>query len=284
MKKLFLYNPRWKSRKNLQPLVCRAAGMAKPDAGYQENVEGNSKDYCGIFWCESGSAEFEIGDNAPVRLFPGDVLCYSAGESHHIKIDSSGFSYYWAVWSGSLAGEHLEAYMIESGRKIHLDEPLKELFLQLFNAMREFSVGSVYEGGVILNQILAKVAYSNCKEHAENATEQKQQPLIEHFKDIINSEFHDPALNLDAVSEMLKVHRTTLCRIVKKQLGVSPAEYLQGIRLRSALSLLKSSSRTVKEISFECGFSTPSYFSKVIKAKTGFTPNEFRLEDVGVDS
>ena len=32
----------------------------------------------------------------------------------------------------------------------------------------------------------------------------------------------------------------------------------------------------VNEIGCECGFSSPSYFSKVVKAKTGLTPKKFR--------
>ena len=288
MKKTFLYNPRWKSRKDSLPLVCRAAGLAYPEPGYQEYASGSGKDCCGVFWCVSGSALLEIEEKKELRLFAGDAVFYSVGESHRLKVDNPGFSYYWAVWSGVLAQEYLAAYGIESGVKIHLEESLKEQFQRLLNTMRHFSLSAVYEGGVILNEILSRISYAFAgAEHSNSETEEKNLPLIELFKDIISSEFHDPALNLDAIAEMLNVHRTTISRTVKKHLGVTPADYLQSIRLRSALSLLKYSNRPVKNIGFECGFSSPSYFSKVVREKTGLTPNKFRsgsVEDLLLDS
>ena len=107
MKKYSLYNIHCRSRRDMQPVICKAAGFAAPDAGYRELSSGTLKDHCGIFWCCGGAAEFEIA-GVTTRLFSGDAVCYRNGESHRIVVAASGFSYCWAVWNGVLADKFLE--------------------------------------------------------------------------------------------------------------------------------------------------------------------------------
>ena len=274
MKKFSLYNSLLHSRKKLHPLICKAAGCASPDAGYQETVSGKIKDYCGIFWCSSGSAEFEVnGQN--VRLFSGDAICCSAGTGHRITVANSGFVYYWAAWDGVLAGEFLKALNIVSGEKIHLEDSLKGCFGELFDTLRDNTVKSCYEGAAVLDKILSKVAMAHNGEMSVSK-QQAHVPLVGWFRDLVMSEFQDPAFNLDAISARLGVHRSTLDRVVKKHLGMPPGEYLQDFRVKVALGKLKTSVAPVNEIGRDCGFSNPAYFSKVVKSRTGLTPKKFR--------
>lgn len=252
-----------------------ASGFAQPHAGYIEQVSGSVKDYCGIFWCCDGSAEFEI-DGKSVRLFSGDAVCYSSGAGHRITAAASGFTYYWAVWQGVLAKETLAAYAICSGEKIHVQGSLKEKFNALFDTLRSDTVESSYDGGVILTDMLAAVSGSIETNKNDEKIGKSQVPLVAMFKDLVLSEFHDPALNLDTISSRLGVHRSTVDRAVKKYIGMAPGEYLQDVRLKVALGRLKSSARPVNKICRECGFSSASYFSRVVREKTGFSPKEYR--------
>ena len=274
MKKFSLYNSFFNSRKDLQPLICRAAGCAAPHAGYQEFVSGNVKDFCGIFWCSSGSAEFEFSGRK-VRLFAGDVVCCASGSSHRIKVPNTAFVYYWAAWNGVFADDFLTSLNIVSGEKIHLEDSLQKKFDALFDTLRGNTVKSSYEGAVILFEMLSDVAMA-CNGGTVLNVREEPVPLIGWFRKLVMSEFHDPALNLDAISARLGVHRSTLDRVVKRHLGIAPGEYLQDFRLKVALDKLKTSIIPVNEIGGECGFSSPSYFSKVVKAKTGLTPKKFR--------
>ena len=274
MKKLYLHNIHCRSRKDLHPLICRAAGFVSPPAGYRELSSAN-RDLCGIFWCSGGSAKFEIAGNQ-VRLFSGDAICYLPGENHCIEVDNTGFSYYWAVWQGILAANILTAYNIPSGKKIHVSESLKDKFSALFDTMRINSIESSYDGGVILDSIFSSVAKSHCDLNSGEGNWLKSIPLVEQFKDLVMGEFHDPMLNLDALSQKIGVHRSTIDRAVKKYLGVAPGKYLQDVRLQAALGRLKSSAGSVNVICRECGFSNPSYFSRVVREKTGLSPKEYR--------
>jgi len=59
-------------------------------------------------------------------------------------------------------------------------------------------------------------------------------------------------------------------------MGISPQKYIEELRLRQAKFLLISTTYSLAEISYSCGFSSQAYFSLVFKNTTGQTPNAFR--------
>jgi len=48
------------------------------------------------------------------------------------------------------------------------------------------------------------------------------------------------------------------------------------IRIREAKKLLRASSESIQQLSYELGFSSPSYFIDKFKKATGMTPVEYR--------
>ncbi|WP_046175530.1 bifunctional transcriptional activator/DNA repair enzyme AdaA [Domibacillus indicus] len=67
-----------------------------------------------------------------------------------------------------------------------------------------------------------------------------------------------------------------LQRSFKRIAGLSPAEYVQMARLNRACCLLRSTGRTVSDISREIGFLSTPYFSALFKRITGCTPLQYR--------
>lgn len=67
-------------------------------------------------------------------------------------------------------------------------------------------------------------------------------------------------------------------RSFKRNLNMTPFEYVIDYRITKACELLRSSGESILDISNICGFSSNSYFGKVFKEKIGCTPKEFRRE------
>jgi AraC-like DNA-binding protein len=53
-------------------------------------------------------------------------------------------------------------------------------------------------------------------------------------------------------------------------------EYLLGRRMEKAREMLLSSDKSIAEIAFACGFSSPSYFAEVFLKKNGVNPSLYR--------
>ena len=65
-------------------------------------------------------------------------------------------------------------------------------------------------------------------------------------------------------------------RIFKEYTGLSPAKYIQQVRMGKVKEALTNSSRPVKEIAFEMGYENEDYFFTAFRRQTGMTPQEYR--------
>ncbi|OCX67225.1 AraC family transcriptional regulator [Thioclava sp. SK-1] len=77
-------------------------------------------------------------------------------------------------------------------------------------------------------------------------------------------------------AQHLGVTPTHLTRACKSACGRSALDLLQDRRLYEARRLLSDSTLSVKDISLQLGFKTPSYFTRAFHARTGATPSGFR--------
>ena len=71
-------------------------------------------------------------------------------------------------------------------------------------------------------------------------------------------------------------HPNHLNRVVKAYTGMSLKSYIIACRLAAAKELLSTTDDQITEISENCGFSTPSYFTEMFSRSEGITPREYR--------
>ena len=81
-------------------------------------------------------------------------------------------------------------------------------------------------------------------------------------------------INIDDVAEHLHVSRSTLIRAFRRSSELSFNSYLRLIRMQEAHALLKERGLNPADCAAKCGFTDPSYFSKVFKKHFGFSPKD----------
>lgn len=99
--------------------------------------------------------------------------------------------------------------------------------------------------------------------------------FVEKLKTLIDEKMGDSELSVEDLGAELGLGRVQLYRKTKSLTGYAPNELLRIARLRKAASLLASSEKTVAEITYEVGFSSPSYFTKCYKDYFWESPSEF---------
>ena len=83
---------------------------------------------------------------------------------------------------------------------------------------------------------------------------------------------------LDKFMESLPFHYDYLRRIFKKEIGMSPLEYMTSLRMKNAERLLTTlwmNGCAVSEIAHMCGYANALYFSRVFKKYYGCSPTLF---------
>jgi signal transduction histidine kinase/DNA-binding response OmpR family regulator len=96
------------------------------------------------------------------------------------------------------------------------------------------------------------------------------------FMKIVEKELSNPDLSVEELGARLGMSRVQFYRKIKAITNYSPVELVRNIRLKRAAKMLSSSERTVSEIAYEVGFTTPSYFTKCFKEYFGESPSDLQ--------
>src|SRR5882724_11410133 len=84
-------------------------------------------------------------------------------------------------------------------------------------------------------------------------------------------------ISLQKLAEVANYSPFHLQKLFKQITGESPKQYVLKVRLETTLLLMIiHPHRSVKEVSIDCGFSSPSAFSRSVKRYFGIPPEEIR--------
>jgi signal transduction histidine kinase/DNA-binding LacI/PurR family transcriptional regulator/AraC-like DNA-binding protein len=78
------------------------------------------------------------------------------------------------------------------------------------------------------------------------------------------------------VAQSVNASEDYLSRVFRRELGLTPWEYLTRLRIKRAEELLMSGADAISAVGAKVGFPDAAYFSRVFKKVTGSTPQAFR--------
>ena len=162
----------------------------------------------------------------------------------------------------SLDEQRAEGY--EHGADAYLSKPfsLRLLFSRIDNLIQS-------------RKKLSKL-FSNSDENDafEKLSNETDKTCAVQLRKIIQDNLSDNEFNVERIGDEIGLSRVQLYRKVKALTGYSPVEMLRKARLTRARHLLQTTERTVSEVAYAVGFSTPSYFSKCYKDEFGESPKK----------
>ncbi len=92
---------------------------------------------------------------------------------------------------------------------------------------------------------------------------------------IVEERLEKEELTVEELSQLIGLSRVHVYRKIKKLTGMSVSEFVRSVKLKLSLNLIKTSGKTISEIAYEVGFSSPSYFTKCFKDQFGILPSEY---------
>ena len=120
--------------------------------------------------------------------------------------------------------------------------------------------------------------FSNSDENdvLEKLSNETDKTFITQLRKIIQDNLGDSEFNVERFGDEIGLSRVQLYRKVKTLTGHSPVEMLRKARLMRARHLLQTTDKSVSEVAYAVGFSTPSYFSKCYKEEFDLLPAQER--------
>ena len=104
---------------------------------------------------------------------------------------------------------------------------------------------------------------------------------ISFIKHYLETYYHE-SIQLEDLASMTHLSRFYISHSFKKEIGMSPMEYLIAIRIKESKILLRTTNYSISQVADIVGFTTPTYFSKQFRKSTGISPTDYREQFQGV--
>lgn len=228
-----------------------------------------------LFYIAAGKAHFWFDDAEHVVTAGHMVLYRPQEERRYIYYLEDHPEVFWVYFSGSEAAAVLQAHEIPldghvfySGIMPEYKNTFRRMIqeLQLCQyAYRDYTAG-------LFQMMLVLVSRQWQERRSINGTTREQ---IEAAAAYFN-ENYTARINVDEYAESLHMSTAWFIRSFKQYVALSPARYIQSLRIVNAQRLLERTKYSIGEVSEIVGYDNPLYFSRVFKKETGLSPAQYR--------
>lgn len=226
-----------------------------------------------------------------VKIKAGDLFIFGTNEVHWIYEISEPMvllniqcepRYIWSPQSGSFDNTLLDPFFDKNGELIkHIagDDPLSYQIVEIMKKVKtELENRELGHETIVRSyffEILVLLSRKYTKENSAQSVRAGRLGDMEQALRFIDENITSP-ISLDEIAQSANMSRTYFCTVFKKLNGLSPWEYIGLKRIQMAKKLLETSSKSILEISLECGFNNISHFNRAFKGATGRKPSEYR--------
>lgn len=214
--------------------------------------------------------------SGPMHLTEGSLLILLPGQWHRYKpLPATGWTEHYIGFNGPMARSCMQ--VLQSAIELPVfplgfRQEIIQSFHEVLNLVLAEKPGYHQICSGLVMQILGQMI----------AIKKGENFLFSHMETIIQKaclsirEQLNRNIEINQLADELSVNYTAFRKAFKKYTGLSPLQYHTALRIKQAIHMLNTTSRSVKEISFDLGFCSVFYFSKLFKEKTGLTPSQYR--------
>lgn len=128
---------------------------------------------------------------------------------------------------------------------------------------------------LIANRQRLKQLFADSYTSSKESVNEVERDFVDRFCMLIERDLGNSELSVEDLGVQMGLSRVQLYRKIKALTNYSPVELLRITRLKKASSLLATTDKTISEITYEVGFTSPSYFTKCYKEYFGESPSDF---------
>lgn len=220
-----------------------------------------------LYLVESGQFVIHVGDHR-YELGPHEAVILPAGLEHagEATEDKPAPTYYWAHFN-TCKGFSIQKLSLDAHICVKDYQEMVVAFHQLISESRSDMPRQ------LICDYLTSILLVYVSEIKEDPAEDKR--LYIRVKEYVRTHYHDK-LSLADLSDKFHYSGDYLSRLFKKNAGISPNHYLHSLRLKEAKQLLLTTTDSVKEIGFRCGYTNQQFFITTFNKYEGMSPTQYR--------
>lgn len=165
---------------------------------------------------------------------------------------------------------------ISCGIPVTSKKSMFEDTIQLSERLCSFSTSEITTSAEVETLYRSENQNSFVQNISINALSEAEENLMNHLLDHVEQIWRHSDIKIDDIGKHLGLSRSQLYRKMQEIAGISPNAFLKKYRIYNALQLLRLKTKNISEVAFECGFVSPSYFSKCFQDTFNITPSQFQ--------
>ena len=205
----------------------------------------------------------------------GSATIRSGGNVHHIQTNDilylpQHMGYTAEYTDTEIIGIHFVTLRDDPGIELYTfqnGEQLYKLFLQAHALWEKKRLGFAVYSMAQLYSILGTLL--------ENETKAVLPPLFLKAVSLINANYKNPNISVNAVCKEAGIGATVFRQLFKTHYQKTPTEYITELRLECGRNLIAGGA-SIENATYESGFNDPKYFARVVKKYFGCTPRDFK--------
>lgn len=104
----------------------------------------------------------------------------------------------------------------------------------------------------------------------------KEEFIMDAIGSYIDERYMEHDLTFNKIVELSRMSKSRFCNAFKKRFGMTFTDYLNRIRIRNAMDILKNPDLNISEVAHFVGFGSLVHFERVFKEIQGISPREYR--------
>ncbi len=222
-----------------------------------------------------------ITESGKIDIKSGTLLVIPRESFHHLIVDKPNEYTRFCFNFDNPKG--LEEIVDICMRNTCIIENPSERIVSLFNSLPAIFSESEIDKGILIFAVFSEILVYLKKElkRGIQIDPKNSDEVICNVLNYINKNYCSP-INLDEISDNLKISPSSLSHIFKKNLNISVYKYITDKRMITAQKLIKSGvSPTVT--AFKCGFTDYTAFYRSYKKYYGMSPKESKNQQIFLD-
>lgn len=227
-------------------------------------VQWHSHDAWELVCCTSGNGTFQFESGSTINYKEGQIVAIPPNE-RHANFSSEGFTNLH-IRMEEPAFPYRSAFRVDDDAQRHLRNAFAEARYYLLAEIQKRELVLAALGDLICSYM---IVYRSKNEFSKP---------VEQIRNMIINHYAECDFALDEAIRSLPFHYDYLRKLFKKEMGVTPLEYMINLRMKKAevmLTTMGSSDYSVAEIGALCGYEDALYFSRVFKKHFGCAPSTF---------
>lgn len=174
----------------------------------------------------------------------------------------------------NLNSQRIEGY--ENGADAYITKPFNGELLKsrMDNLLRSRSRLKDLFGQPYMTAADSVTRPATAPEASEITSRDKE--FLDNLRTAIQENMSNPKLRVEDLSDKVGLSRVQMYRKIKAITGLSTVELLRTARLERSKVLLLTTDKTIAQVAFAVGFSTPSYFTTCFKQEYDMYPTDYR--------